>query len=117
MWQWVAEAMSDLAPTNATVAILNNAIYYVPKFPDVPEQARRYYEDALARLFRTEDDHLARSTYFAGDAISVADLGIFPSVDGRREMIRDLGLRHLTDWVERIGQRPAVEEATRRLDT
>jgi len=48
VWQWVAEAMSDLAPTNATVALLNNAIYCAPKFPAVPKQATRYYEDALA---------------------------------------------------------------------
>ena len=117
MWQWVAEAMSDLAPTSATAAILNNAIYYVPKFTTVPEQASRYYEEALTALFRAADNHLARSAYFAGDAVTVADLGIYPSIDGRRKMIRDLELSHLSDWAERIGQRPAVQEATRKLDT
>jgi glutathione S-transferase len=54
----------------------SNAISYVPKFPAVPEPALKYHEDALIRLFRVADDHLAHSPYFAGDEITVADLGI-----------------------------------------
>jgi GSH-dependent disulfide-bond oxidoreductase len=64
MLQWIAEGMSS----------------YMPKFPAVPEPALRYHEDALIRLFRVADDHLAHSPYFAGDEITVADLGFIPPV-------------------------------------
>ena len=100
MWQWVAEAATDMAPTNATVAILRQQIPYLKDRVTEPTPASvvQYFDDSLRSMFRIANDHLADMPYFAGDEITTADIGFFPTYDSRKEQIGPLELVHLTAW-------------------
>jgi len=98
MWQWVAEAATDMAPTNATVAILRQQIPYLKDRVTEPTPASvvQHFDDSLRSMFRITNDHLADMPYFAGDEITIADIGFFPTYDSRKEQIDPIELVHLT---------------------
>jgi glutathione S-transferase len=68
----------------------------------------QYFDNGLVELFRVANNHLANVPYFAGDEVSVADIGFFPTYDSRKDHIASLGFRHLSAWGDRIGMRTTV---------
>ena len=76
----------------------------------VPDSAIKFYEDRFENLWRFADDQLAKTPYLAGDAITAADLAVYPIYAGRRTLPGNAGLKHLQAWGERVGARPGVQK-------
>lgn len=77
------------------------------RIPSAIERYRGLTEDAFAVL----DGVLADRRYFAGDEYSVADIAHFAWMHIAQIVGFDFGQhRHLSAWVERVADRPAVRK-------
>ena len=79
--------------------------------PQVLPYAQDRYRNEVARLYRVLDGRLAEHDYVAGDFYSIADMAIWPWVqgwEGQQQSMDDTP--HLAAWLERVGQRPAVQK-------
>jgi len=107
-YQWLGEAASDVAPTAQNIFFLGN------RMPErVPESAIKFYEDRLVIQFRAADEQLGHTPYLAGREITVAVLGLYPIYVGRKALIDGAGLKKVTAWGERVGERPGVQKRMR----
>jgi glutathione S-transferase len=105
MFQWMAEGAADYASVNQTIFFPGS------RMPEkVPDSAIKFYEDRFVNLWRFADDQLAKTPYLAADAITAADLAIYPIYAGRRSLPDNAGLKHLQAWSERIGAQPGVQK-------
>jgi glutathione S-transferase len=80
--------------------------------PAMPEEAKALGRTKLLERFRYVDQRLASQSYLMGDEFSVADGYLFVMLTWTKPMKLDIGaLPHLSAYFERVGARPAVQQA------
>ncbi len=100
--QWLMWQMGGLGPMQGQANVFNR--YFPERLPSVVKR----YQDETRRLFEVMDARLGQTPYLAGD-YSIADMAAWPWVmqhDWSGVAIEDL--EHLSAWLERVGERPAV---------
>ena len=98
--QWLMYALTDVAPTSS-------AIFYASKLDE--KTAQGAFEDRLIGQLGHADKRLGAVEYLAGE-YGVADMALYPVVDGRRALIEKKGgIANLLRWAEAVGGRPAVK--------
>ncbi|MBK1715874.1 glutathione transferase GstA [Rubrivivax gelatinosus] len=126
--QWIADQVPEkkLAPTAGTMARYRLAEWlnfistelhknYSPLFtPGMPDEAKALFRSKLLGRFGHVDNALANQPYLLGEDFSVADAYLFVVSGWARHVGVDLsGFAHLARFVERVGARPAVQQAMR----
>jgi|SRR4051794_4913745 len=78
------------------------------------DDARKAVTDRLVSRFGYLDQHLAKNKYLLGNAFSVADAYCWTCLRWSKAVGIDLAKwTHLSDYFQRIGERPAVKEAVK----
>jgi len=126
--QYIADQapLKNLAPANGTLpryrlqewlTFIGTEIHktFSPLFqPAMPEAAKQIFRDKLLSRFAWVDGELAGKDYLMGDHFSVADGYLYVVTRWAKPMNLDLGgLAHLMAQHQRVGARPAVQEALR----
>jgi len=124
--QYIADQVPtrNLAPANGTLpryrlqewlTFIGTEIHktFSPLFnPAIPEEAKQVFRDKLAQRFEFVDGQLEGRDYLMGDHFSVADAYLFTVSNWTKPMNIDLSQRkNVQAWRERVGARPAVQEA------
>lgn len=102
--QWLFFQMAGIGPMQGQA----NVFYrYAPE--KIPYAIDRYQREAR-RLYEVLDQRLRHEPYLGGTEYSIADIATYPWVQAHDWSGLSLeGLDALRDWLERIGQRPAVQ--------
>ena len=80
--------------------------------PAMPEEGKQIYRDRLANRFAFVDKELAGKDYLMGDHFTVADAYLYTVTRWAKPMALDLtAFPNLQKHQERVGARPAVQEA------
>ncbi len=80
--------------------------------PAMPEEAKQIFRDRLVSRFQWVDGQLAGKNYLMGDLFTVADGYLFVVTRWAKALNIDLSaLANLAAHQERVGARPAVQEA------
>jgi glutathione S-transferase len=108
MDQWMSVDQSYVAPHTRALAI--ERIVKKHQGADADATAIDASERALAHAFATIDDALAKNTWLAGDAFSLADISLAPYVAslpmiGAQRLLS--GLPYLSAWWSRVRERPS----------
>ncbi|MEM0986239.1 MAG: glutathione S-transferase N-terminal domain-containing protein [Pseudomonadota bacterium] len=101
--QWLMFQMASVGPMFGQFA--HFFFYAKEKHPYAIER----YGDEIARQLAVMDGHLEGRDWFAGRDYSIADMAIYPWVEGA---VANPGMPprpNLKAWVERVGARPAVQ--------
>jgi len=78
-------------------------------FPQPIPAAIQRYQRETRRLYEVMNTHLRQHDYLAGD-YSIADIATWPWVRIHNWSGVSLdGLQYLSSWLQRVGQRPAVQ--------
>ncbi len=124
--QYVADQVptKKLAPANGTLpryrlqewlTFIGTEIHktFSPLFqPAMPEEAKQIFRDRLVSRFQWVDGQLAGKNYLMGDLFTVADGYLFVVTRWAKALNIDLSaLANLAAHQERVGARPAVQEA------
>ena len=124
--QYIADQVpvKNLAPANGTLpryrlqewlTFIGTEVHksFSPLFnAAMPEEGKQIYRDRLAARFKWVDGQLAGKDYLLGEHFSVADAYLFTVSNWTTPMKIDLSpYTHLQAWRERVGARPAVQEA------
>ncbi len=126
--QYIADLapLKNLAPANGTMAryrlqewltFIGTEIHkgFSPLFnPAFPDEVKAMARDKLAARLKWVDAELAGKQYLMGDNFSVADGYLFTTTNWAKPTGVDLsGFANLLAYRERVGARPAVQEAMR----
>ena len=126
--QYIADLVPDkqLAPPNGTFARykLQEWLSFVgtelhkgfsPLFtPGMPEEAKALARTRLVSRLQWVDGELSKTPYLMGETFSVADGYLFTVANWTQYVgIDRSGLTHLGALTERVGSRPAVQDAMR----
>lgn len=86
---------------------------FTPLFtPNMPDEGKQIYRDRLANRFAFVDRELAGKDYLMGEHFSVADAYLYTVTRWTKPMAIDLSpYPNLQKHHERVGARPAVQEA------
>ena len=77
-----------------------------------PEEYKTTVKDKLKSRYTWVDEQLVDKQFLMGDGFTVADAYLFTVTNWSKRMGPDLmSLPHLQAWHERVGARPAVQEA------
>ncbi len=80
--------------------------------PAMPEEAKKIFRDKLQSRFQWVDGQLAGKDYLMGEQFSVANGYLYVVTRWAKAMNLDLSsMRNLVAHHERVGARPAVQEA------
>jgi glutathione S-transferase len=80
--------------------------------PGMPEEGKKIYRDRIASRFGFVDKELAGKDYVMGDHFTVADAYLYTVTRWAKPMAIDLApYPNLAAHQERVGARPAVQEA------
>jgi glutathione S-transferase len=124
--QYVADQVptKNLAPANGTLpryrlqewlSFISTELHrsFSPLFnPKMPEEGKQVYRDRLAARFQWLDGELAGKPYVMGEHFTVADAYLFVVTRWTKPMQIDLApYPNLRAHNERVGARPAVQEA------
>ena len=124
--QYIADhaPTQNLAPANGTLpryrlqewlTFIGTEIHktFSPLFqPAMPEDAKKLFRDKLQTRFQWVDSQLAGKNFLMGDAFSVADGYLYVVTRWAKAMNIDLSaMANLNAHHERVGARPAVQEA------
>lgn len=126
--QWIADQVPDkkLAPPAGTMAryrlvewlnFISTELHkgFSPLFtPGMPEEAKALFRSKLGDRFAHVDAALAEQPFLLGEDFSVADAYLFVVAGWSRHVGVDLSrFAHLARFIERVGARPAVQQAMR----
>jgi len=104
--QWLMWQMGGLGPMMGQLNVF--ARYFPEKIPSAIER----YQRESYRLFGVMEARLAETPYLAGDEYTIADMAAWPWVNIYDWPGLSLGnYPKLRAWLERIGERPAVQRA------
>ena len=121
--QYIADQVPDkkLAPANGTMAryklqewltFIGTEIHkgFSPMFnPAMPEQAKALAKSKLEERLKFVDGELAGKSYLMGDQFTVADGYLFTVTNWTNFVGMNISaLPNLTEFMARVGQRPAV---------
>jgi glutathione S-transferase len=124
--QYVADQAPtrNLAPANGTLpryrlqewlTFIGTEVHksFSPLFnPGMPEEGKKIYRDRIISRLEFVDKELAGKQYLTGDNFSVADGYLFTVTRWTKPMNIDIsGFKNLSAFMERVAQRPAVQEA------
>jgi glutathione S-transferase len=83
--------------------------------PAMPEDGKQAIKDRLTRRFTWLDAQLAKKPYLLGDTYSVADAYAFVVLGWTKHVGIDLSpYAHIVAYMDRVGQRPAVQAALKK---
>lgn len=106
--QWLMFQMAGIGP------MLGQASHFSSAAPEkIPYAITRYFDESL-RLVGVLNRRLAEHDYLAGE-YSIADMATYPWVIAAWPVFKSLpperagAMEHVGAWLERVGQRPAVE--------
>jgi len=106
--QWLMFQMSGIGP------MLGQANHFASQAPEkIPYAIQRYFDESL-RLVGVLDRRLGEHDYLAGD-YSIADMATYPWVIAAWPVFKSLpperagAMAHVAGWLERVGERPAVQ--------
>ena len=106
--QWLMFQMSGVGP------MLGQANHFATQAPEpIPYATKRYFDESL-RLLSVLDHRLADHDFLAGD-YSIADIATYPWVVGAWPLFKSLPveqcgpMENVAGWLERVGDRPAVQ--------
>jgi len=126
--QYIADQApnKNLAPANGTLpryrlqewlTFIGTEIHksFSPLFNSaMPEEGKKIFRDKLAQRYQWINGQLEGKDYLMGEHFSVADAYFFTVTRWAKPMNIDLaGLAHVLAHHERVGARPAVQEALR----
>jgi glutathione S-transferase len=124
--QYIADLVptKNLAPANGTLpryrlqewlTLIGTEIHktFSPLFqPAMPDEAKKLFREKLQSRFQWVDDQLAGKSYLMGDQFSVADGYLYVVTRWAKAMNIDISsMANLTAHHDRVGARPAVQEA------
>ncbi|MDB5859424.1 MAG: gst [Ramlibacter sp.] len=124
--QYIADQVPtrNLAPANGTLpryrlqewlTFIGTEVHksFSPLFmPNMPEEGKKLYRDRIVSRLQFVDKDLAGKQYLMGEHFSVADGYLYTVSRWTKPMNIDLsGLPNVTAFMERVGARPAVQEA------
>lgn len=99
--QWLMFALTDIAPSSS-------AVFYASRLDD--KTAQGAFEDRLLGQFAHADKRLGEAEFLAG-SYGIADMALYPVVDGRKALIEKKGgMANLLRWAAAVGARPAVQK-------
>jgi len=102
MWEWLALDISDISSTRF------NAFFLTLRAGDSMKEGVEILRERAMMFYRLMDARLAETRYLAGDEISIADISAYPwAVTMQHPQMRSL--ENLRLWMDRVGQRPAVQ--------
>ncbi|MHB1543418.1 MAG: glutathione S-transferase family protein [Gammaproteobacteria bacterium] len=102
--QWLFFQMAGIGPMQGQANVFHR---YAPE--KIPYAIERYQRETR-RLYEVLDHRLEKVPYLGGSDYSIADIATYPWIRGHDwSGISIAGLDALADWLERIGQRPAVQ--------
>jgi GST-like protein len=100
--KWLFMQVANVGPA------IGNQNHFARIAEDNPYAAARFRRMS-AQVFRALDARLGEARYLGGDAYSIADMASWPWARRyRRFGMTDEECPHLVEWVERIGDRPAI---------
>ena len=106
--QWLMFQMAGIGP------MLGQANHFATQAPErIPYAMQRYFDESL-RLLGVLDRRLGEYDYLAGD-YSIADMATYPWVIAAWPLFKSLppeqsgAMEHVGAWLERVGERPAVQ--------
>jgi GSH-dependent disulfide-bond oxidoreductase len=106
--QWLMFQMSGIGP------MLGQAGHFANTAPEkIPYAIKRYFDESI-RLVGVLDRRLGEHDYLAGE-YSIADMATYPWVIAAWPLFKSLppeqagSMAHVGAWLERIGERPAVQ--------
>ena len=105
--EWLMWQMGGLGPMAGQV---NHFLRYAPEMdpPQVLPYAQDRYRREVARLYTVLDRRLATRAFVAGDALSIADIAIWPWARAWERQQQTLDDKPaLKDWLTRLAARPA----------
>jgi len=126
--QYIADQVpaKHLAPANGTFAryklqewlsFISSELHkgFTPLFTAaMPEEAKTIAKIHLTSRLQWLNGELAGKTYLMGDTFTVADGYLFTVINWTQHVGIDIsGLPHLTAFMARVGERPAVQAALR----
>ncbi|MGC4077219.1 MAG: glutathione transferase GstA [Rubrivivax sp.] len=126
--QWIADQVPEkkLAPPAGTMAryrlvewlnFISTELHkgFSPLFtPGMPEEAKALFRSKLGDRFAYVDAALADQPFLLGEDFSVADAYLFVVAGWSKHVGVDLSrFAHLARFIERVGARPAVQQAMR----
>ena len=83
--------------------------------PAMPEDGKKAMKDRLTRRFAWLDAQLTKKPYLLGDTYSVADAYAFVVLGWTKHVGIDLSpYAHIVAYMDRVGQRPAVQAAMKK---
>lgn len=101
--QWLMFQMGGVGPMQGQANVFTR---YFPQH--IPAAIQRYQRETR-RLYEVMDSHLRQHDYLAGE-YSIADIATWPWVRIHNWSGVSLdGLQYLSSWLQRVGQRPAVQ--------
>ena len=101
--QWLMFQISGIGPMQGQANVFHR---YAPE--KIPYAIERYQRETR-RLYEVLDDRLASVDYLAG-FYSVADIATYPWITSHAWSGLSIGgLDHLQRWLQRVGERPAVQ--------
>jgi len=102
MWEWLALDITDISSTRF------NAFLLTLRAGDSMKEGVEILRERAMMFYRLMDARLAETRYLAGDEISIADISAYPwAVTMQHPQMRSL--ENLRRWMDRVGQRPAVQ--------
>ena len=102
--QWLMFQVGGVGP------MLGQAHHFRIYAPEKIDYAVDRYTNEARRLYGVMDRRLARQTYLAGPAYSIADIAVFPWLRSWKNQGIDWNdFPHLKGWFDEIAARPAVK--------
>ncbi len=102
--QWLMFQMSGVGPMQGQSNV------FTRYFPEHIPAAIKRYQNETRRLYEVLDKRLQQAAYLAGE-YSIADIATYPWVKIHAwSGVSIDGLQHLHSWMQRVGQRPAVQK-------
>ena len=116
VYEWLYWSIGGLGP------MLGQLNFYAVRSPDKAPLAIDRFRKEGERLLRVLETRLTGQPFIGGADYSIADIASFPWVEeARKAMAEPLGevfasSPAVTDWLSRVGERPAVKTGMRVLE-
>ena len=105
--EWLMWQMGGVGPMAGQA---HHFLSYAPVMdpPQVLPYAQNRYRNEVARLYGVLDRQLANHDFVAGDALSIADIAIWPWAQNWKAQQQDIADKpHFTRWLDALAARPA----------
>ena len=103
-YEWMMMLATDIYPAYAAVYLMS----WIK--PEPYRDAAAWFEDRTVAEYEAFDRHLADFAFVAGDEYSIADIaGYPPAILGLQDLPALRRFTSLRRWLDRVGQRAAVQ--------